>query len=196
MSAPVIGYRAWAIDAPKVEVDIGINPRRRSSLGSLPMVENPEMDAWMERQTVRALGRRKPALVPLSRGSFWRRPRPVYTTECPEGHEQPTRACQCGIYAWSQPAPLRRYVASPGDFIAGAILAWGHLVVHGDAFGDEGFRAQHCRIVAFAQFGRGGRIKVLHEAVSERYGAPLIPAARLRQYASEFGVELLEATHA
>lgn len=80
----------------------------------------------------------------------------------------PVSACSCGVYAWYEPCP-RTASAPTRDYVAGAVVLWGAIELHG-----TGMRAQHCRIVALAlPLSRWG--KHYHVvAVAERLGVPAV----------------------
>lgn len=179
---PVIGYRAWRVDAPgEPVVEMG-RYRRPVRLDALR--PDDALTAWLEQQTL--------ALRPVSFGDNrtgatpWRPG--IASMSCPAGHKQPHRDCSCGLYAWASLSEIKS--ASPGRLsIFGAVIAWGHIVVHGnDGRGDVGFRAQHARIVAIAR--KNGLLRPHAARIAERFAVPLVALKQLEQVAQEFGVPL------
>jgi hypothetical protein len=56
-------------------------------------------------------------------------------------HPVPHRNCSCGIYAYHDPAEMKK-LSHTAD-VAGAVACWGKVIPH-----TNGFRAQHAQVVA------------------------------------------------
>ncbi len=83
-------------------------------------------------------------------------------------HASPHPACQCGIYAWNDPA-LRTFHGEQW-WCEGVIAGWGRVEVHAD-----GWRSEHARVEALALPDRGdARLDAAVEAIAGRLGVPLV----------------------
>ncbi len=102
---------------------------------------------------------------------------------CPDGHEQPTEDCACGLWAKARIQP------EGGGLVCGAIVGWGRIVLH-----ENGFRAEYARPVALLDdddypdgFDPAGHRREFIAAVAERRRLPVLPADELASYAGWFG---------
>jgi hypothetical protein len=114
----------------------------------------------------------------ITRDDLW--PGPELVARCPVHlHDAPGPGCTCGVYARYEPIPR---TASASDYVAGAVVLWGAIELHGN-----GMRAERCRIVALAlplsRWGKRDRIL----RVAGRLGVPAVPSRRLRAVAREHG---------
>ena len=101
--------------------------------------------------------------------------------DCHPQHAAPVSACSCGIHAWYKPCP-RTASAPTRDWVAGAVVLWGAIELHG-----SGMRAQHCRIVALAlPLSCWGKRRRLVE-VARRLGVPAVRHCDLEAIASSHG---------
>ena len=157
------------------------------------LVPSPDVEAWLNKQmelaTVRRTGRlrwdfeqpeQEPGtLLPVgfTADSTWAQPG-VVRSSC-EDHKRPKRACTCGLYACLTLSQALERAGS--DEIVGAIIAWGHLIIHGI----EGFRAERARVVALSP---PPKVKGLWaKLAAERLGVPCVPLHRLEEVGREFG---------
>jgi hypothetical protein len=208
----VLGFRAWrvarpvrhSVPDPKRQVYVPMQRELRDR--TRPLAPVPELEAWIEERARRAqpvkTWRFTPpddepgTLLPLgfSRSNVWARPGPV-RFECGIGvpvrskqvipHTRPERDCTCGLYAWLSLDHLGNR-GEAGE-VVGAIIAWGHLVIHGI----EGFRAEWARIVALSPPPpRSPNEPVTWKwarLAADRLGVPCVPLDRLEEVGREFG---------
>lgn len=91
-------------------------------------------------------------------------------------HPAPEDGCGCGLYAWHEvPDDVE-----PNNYVLGAVVGWGRLLVH-----EDGFRAEYARPIALAlrtPEQRGSRAPI-----AARYGLPVLDPAQLAAFAGEFG---------
>jgi hypothetical protein len=100
-----------------------------------------------------------------------------------DSEEVPAAECSCGVYALYDPNPRTASVAT--DWIAGAVVLWGTLQLHG-----EGMRATHARIVALAQpLSRGRKRQGLSRA-ADALEVPLVAHRQLERVAARQGASL------
>jgi hypothetical protein len=111
----------------------------------------------------------------------------VNTAACAHAfaHHAPDPDCDCGLYAHHHPGGR----SDREDEIAGAVVAWGQLHVYQD-----GFRAEHARVVALARQPRADRRRrIAEDAAARRYSATLVDAGELELVAGE--LELVAGEH-
>jgi hypothetical protein len=105
---------------------------------------------------------------------------------CDHGHaaaEIPAAGCGCGVYAFYDQPPRS---ASPApDLVAGAVVLWGALQLHGG-----GMRASHARIVGLALPPTHGRKRRRLLAAAAYLEVPAVPFRQLRALAARHGREL------
>ena len=200
MKGPVLGFRMWDVARPMVSVtDPGLRLAARGPVvpAASQLAQVPELDAWLAGHKPKARPRQLQVTPPDDEVGIlypvgyqraatarlaWARPGPV-RFECPNGHRQPRRECMCGLYAYLSVATVEK---RQHGAVAGAIIAWGHIIVHGI----EGFRAEHARIVALSPPPdpkvKGKWAKV----AAERLGVPFVPLDRLEQVGREFGTPI------
>lgn len=84
------------------------------------------------------------ALTSLFNDTPWQRAHLSAHCDSREHHPEvvPDHACSCGIYAYYDPCP-RTASAVTRDLVAGAVVMWGRVELHG-----SGLRAEHAQIVA------------------------------------------------
>jgi hypothetical protein len=104
---------------------------------------------------------------------------------CDHGHsadEIPVAGCGCGVYAFYDQPPRS---ASPApDLVAGAVVLWGALQLHGG-----GMRASHARIVGLAlppPTVASARLLIAADYLE----VPAVPFRGLRALAAQHGHEL------
>lgn len=96
----------------------------------------------------------------------------------------PDHDCSCGIYAYYDPCP-RTASAVTRDLVAGAVIMWGRVELHG-----TGLRAEHAQIVALEMpLSLGPKRRSVLE-VADRLGVVTVPHRQLRSVAAEQGVPL------
>ena len=122
----------------------------------------------------------------------------LYTHVCWEGPElrascgsgghdssdSPAPSCSCGIYAYYDPCP-RTASAGTRDFVAGAVVLWGHIEVHA-----VGMRAQCARVVALELPVSRGRKRLEVRRLAERLGVVAVPHRALAATAYQQGLRL------
>jgi hypothetical protein len=110
------------------------------------------------------------------------------TATCKGGrdHLAPDEHCGCGFYVVRDVAGVEQHNRVTNDTVVGAVMGWGKVVQHGD----EGWRAQHVRILALMdckfsrrqydhtykaaqQFGLEIKTRPQLEALVREYGDPL-----------------------
>ncbi len=216
MRGPILGFRAWQVAKPtrrgvreegaltQISKPYAAVIARTARAAAPGLAAVPELDAWFAshqpQRRVRLKGRlhwdfdqpeQEPGtLQPIgwgTGGSTWAKPGPVQMTCEHHQHARPERDCTCGLYAWLSMAELlERGAIDPGQ-VCGAIIAWGHLVIHGV----EGFRAEHARIVALSPpLPRSSNEPVVWKwakLAAERLGVPCVPLHRLEEVGREFG---------
>lgn len=93
----------------------------------------------------------------------------------------PAHECTCGIYAYYDQCP-RTASAVTRDLIAGAVILWGSVELHG-----TGMRAEHARVVGLElPLSLGAKRRSVID-VAERLGVPAVAHRRLRKVALEHG---------
>jgi hypothetical protein len=106
--------------------------------------------------------------------------------DCDAGHgldEIPVSDCGCGVYAFYDQPPR---TASPApDLVAGAVVMWGGLALHGG-----GMRASRARIVGLALPPTRGRKRRRLMAAAAYLEVPAVPFGQLRRVARQHGREL------
>jgi hypothetical protein len=214
MRTPVLGFRGWRVARPQRSLeDPGLTATqaqraRDETLRSLPptLVSDPKLDAWLASQAPQPRRRRYSVDHPdeepgtllswsggrgygAARTSSWANPGPI-RFHCALGHERPRRGCQCGLYAYLSANQLvsNRRQERPWFDAVGAVVAWGHIVIHGI----EGFRAENARIVALSMEpaptpGRREWSDRWARKAAERLGVPFVPFDRLEQVGREHG---------
>jgi hypothetical protein len=96
----------------------------------------------------------------------------------------PDHGCSCGIYAYYDPCP-RTASAATRDLVAGTVVVWGHVELHG-----TGLRAEHAQIVALElPLSLGPKRRAVLE-VADRFGVVAVPHRRLRSVARQHGVPI------
>lgn len=93
----------------------------------------------------------------------------------------PVNGCSCGVYAWYRPSP-RTASAGTCDLVAGAVVLWGRVELHG-----TGMRGQYCRVVALASPLLGVRKRAHLVAVADALGVAVVAHRRLREVAARHG---------
>lgn len=117
---------------------------------------------------------------------------PTMTARCLAGDDRshhpqqaaPVSACSCGIYAWYTPCP-RTASAPTRDYVAGAVVLWGAIELHG-----SGMRAQRCRIVALALPLSRWRKRDRLVEIAERLGLPAVRHHDLKSIARRHGASI------
>ncbi|HEY2320642.1 MAG TPA: hypothetical protein VGH67_20205, partial [Solirubrobacteraceae bacterium] len=123
-------------------------------------------------------------LMSLFNDTRWRRV--DLTARCDGGEHHPEcvpdHLCGCGIYAYYDPCP-RMASAGTRDLVAGAVVLWGTVELHG-----TGLRAEHAQIVALElpMSLLAKRRSVLE--VAEQLGVPAVAHHRLKSLARRHGV--------
>lgn len=197
----MLGFRAWRVAKPTRQLVERAIPAPRVELPACTTL-SPEQTAWLSERTKRRGPRfmqvqpdyEPGTLLPVTHNAAymrngaelaWSQPGLVRFA-CPlsqHPHSQPHRDCRCGLYAHLAVDTLatRFEGKEAGDYVLGAVIAWGHIVIHGI----DGFRAEYARIVALspppALAGQWAR------KAAERLGVPFVPLDRLEQVGHEFG---------
>ncbi len=117
--------------------------------------------------------------------------RPTLVARCLRGThpdaDAPAHDCACGLHAWYQQPP-RLASAGTSDLVAGAIVLWGRMELHGG-----GMRAQFARLVALElPLTRGAKRRRVIE-IAERLGVAAVPHRRLKEVAREHGAPIPDA---
>jgi hypothetical protein len=171
MKAPVLGFRIWRVAKPTRQLTV-----RRQAPGRVDVpyrVIQPEQEPG----TLLPIMRRK-----LSHDT-WTNPGPVKFV-CPlyTPHERPAWSHECGLYA-SLTLQQTRTRGLTGDYVVGAVIAWGRVIIHGT----EGFRAEYAQVVALSP-PPDPKIKgQWARKAAMRLGVPCVPFERLEQVGREFG---------
>ena len=185
VTEPILGFRSWFVEKEAKtpsEVTI-IGGLRRSRYA-----DDPALDAWLkERQTKRSpeLTERKARPRPETgtlrslNNAVWRGPVAHFKCRKPEGHTTPARECSCGLYASLSASDLGDW----GGNVHGAVIAWGHVILHGT----EGFRSEYQRIVAIAPAAAYTVERGLLRRASQIYGVPLVALDQLTMVGGEHG---------
>jgi hypothetical protein len=123
------------------------------------------------------------ALMSLFNDTRWRRI--DLTARCDSGDHHPEcvpdHQCSCGIYAYYDPCP--RTASATRDLVAGAVVLWGMVELHG-----TGLRAEHARIVALElPLSLGAKRRTVLE-VADLLGVPAVAHRKLRSEAHRHGV--------
>ncbi|HTU97622.1 MAG TPA: hypothetical protein VMF14_17370 [Solirubrobacteraceae bacterium] len=93
----------------------------------------------------------------------------------------PEHACSCGIYAYYDPCP-RTASAVTRELVAGAVVMWGRVELHG-----TGLRAEHARIVGLElPLSLGPKRRHVLQ-VADQLGVAAVPHRQLRSVAREHG---------
>jgi len=125
-------------------------------------------------------------LSSLFNDTRWARARLTAHCDSREHHPEvvPDHACSCGIYAYYDPCP-RTASAATRDLVAGAVVMWGHVELHG-----TGLRAEHAQIVALElPLSLGSKRRTVLE-IADRLGVVAVAHRRLRSVARQQGVPI------
>jgi len=122
-------------------------------------------------------------LTSLFNDTRWERAQ--LSARCHEGSHHPEvvpdHACSCGIYAYYDPCP-RTASAATRDLVAGAVVMWGRVELHG-----TGLRAEHAQIVALElPMSLGPKRRSVLE-VADDLGVVAVAHRQLRTVAREHG---------
>jgi hypothetical protein len=124
------------------------------------------------------------SLASLFNNTRWQRVQ--LTAHCDGGDHHPEcvphHLCSCGIYAYYDPCP-RTASAVTRDLVAGAVVLWGHVELHG-----TGLRAEYAQIVALELPLSGGAKRRHVVSVAQRLGVRAVPHRKLKSVAREHGV--------
>jgi hypothetical protein len=126
------------------------------------------------------------ALTSLFNDTRWERARLSARCDSRRHHPEvvPDHDCSCGIYAYYDPCP-RTASAATRDLVAGTVVMWGHVELHG-----TGLRAEHAQIVALElPLSLGPKRRDVLE-VADRLGVVAVPHRRLRSVARQHGVPI------
>lgn len=126
------------------------------------------------------------ALTSLFNDTRWDRVQLCARCDSREHHPEvvPEHACSCGIYAYYDPCP-RTASAFTRDLVAGAVVMWGRVELHG-----TGLRAEYAQIVALElPLSPGPKRRSVVE-VADRLGVAAVAHRQLRAVAREQGVPL------
>jgi hypothetical protein len=96
----------------------------------------------------------------------------------------PAKECSCGIYAYYDAVP-RMASAGTRELVAGVVVLWGRIELHGG-----GMRAEHARLVALELPVSPGRKRRDLVAAAERLSVPVVPHRRLGAAAADDGLPL------
>jgi hypothetical protein len=123
-------------------------------------------------------------LMSLFNDTRWRRLE--LTARCDGGDHHPEcvpdHHCSCGIYAYYDPCP-RTASAVTRDLVAGAVILWGTVELHG-----TGLRAEHAQVVALElPLSLGAKRRAVLE-VADQLGVAAVPHRKLRSEAHRRGV--------
>ncbi len=126
------------------------------------------------------------ALTSLFNDTRWERAHLYARCDSRDHHPEivPDHACSCGIYAYYDPCP-RTASAVTRDLVAGAVVMWGRVELHG-----TGLRAEHAQIVALELPLSAGPKRHSVLEVAEGLGVVAVPHRQLRSVAGEQGVPL------
>lgn len=170
---PAIGFRAFKVEVDVIG-DIYLKSVARDDVWNLDGVTTAKCDVGYDfgaqlRSAMRAAG--------------------IPTTPEPENkpHSVPDENCHCGLYIVSKledvPEHCSTDMSDVADYVVAAVVGWGKVVQHGD----EGFRAEHARLLAFL------RHPMVEDYVYDRLaekGYPVLSRSGLEIYAKEFGASL------
>lgn len=159
---PVIGYRGWKVR--EVNLPAKSVGRRVAALQTRTVLEllsvNAGYGAWARAGATRATCRIA-------------------------DHNAPSFSCECGLYVLNSLADAPNWYGGrglPADVVIGAVVGWGEVIQHGD----EGWRAEYARPVAFLKTDLFQEQPLLHR-IAEQYGAPILDRKGLELYAAEYG---------
>jgi hypothetical protein len=124
------------------------------------------------------------ALTSLFNTTRWERAQISAFCDSGDHHPEvvPDHACSCGVYAYYDPCP-RTASAFTRDLVAGAVIMWGRVELHG-----TGLRAEHAQIAALELPLSPGPKRRGVLAVADRFGVVAVPHHRLRSVARDQGV--------
>lgn len=155
-------------------------------MSDLPDVAGPAPDLMHPIIGYRQWRLMEGALTSLFNDTRWERAQLCARCDSREHHPEvvPDHACSCGIYAYYDPCP-RTASAVTRDLVAGAVVMWGRVELHG-----TGLRAEHALIVVLElPLSLGAKRRSLME-VADRLGVTAVPHRQLRSTAREHGVPL------
>jgi len=114
----------------------------------------------------------------------------VTTAKCgiDRKHPAPHFHCECGLYVLADLAAAPFWYSQTGippDVVIGAVVGWGNVIQHGD----EGWRAQYARPIAFLKTDVFGEQPLL-ERVAQVYKLPILERRGLQLLAAEYGERL------
>jgi hypothetical protein len=119
----------------------------------------------------------------ITRDEVWTGPEIVAhcSVSTAQAHAPPGAGCTCGVYARYELIP-RTGSAGTADYVAGVVVLWGAIELHGN-----GMRAERCRIVAFAlplsRWAKRERV----QRIARRFGVPAVPSRKLGAIGREHG---------
>ena len=166
-SLPVIGYRAWKVRLGGYRLGYGQQRQLRSTGVPGGYIWTPGV------QTARCSG----ADYCFVDG--------LHVTVPNERHE-------CGLYVLANLDEVATHVAPVHDVVVGAVLGWGKVVLHEDATGVEGWRAQYAQVVALLDMKFSDENDALALDISKAYGVPVLERDALELMVREFGDPVTE----
>lgn len=113
----------------------------------------------------------------------WKGDRLTATCLAGMAHFAPEPNCGCGIYVMGDMDELDSHVALNDQVIVGAAMGWGRVVQHGR----EGWRAQHCRVLALLDCKLSEAQLKLTRTVAKELGVPVLERAGIERYVREWG---------
>lgn len=117
-------------------------------------------------------------------GGEWARTEVTHAKCISYSHGAPNYHCECGLYVLSSLADAPKWYGGtwPDGVLVGAVIGWGNVIQHGD----EGWRAEHARPIAFLDTSLF-KDEPLVEAAAQQYGVPVLPRKSLQLLAKEYG---------
>ena len=125
-------------------------------------------------------------LTSLFNDTRWARARLTASCDSRGHHPEvaPDHGCSCGIYGYYDPCP-RTASAATRDLVAGVVVMWGHVELHG-----TGLRAEHAQIVALELPMSLGTKRRNVLQVADSLGVTAVPHRQLKYVAREHGAPL------
>lgn len=171
----VISGGPWTTSAPQLPpVELPVEPR------SMPVIG---YRGWNWASKFRLGVGQRGALHSAIMSNTWKQGRSSAICMSSGNHIAPDPNCGCGLYVVADLDELDGHVTIADNLVVGAVVGWGRVVQHGR----EGWRAQHCRILALLDCKYSdAQLKTTREAAKE-YKLPVLERDGLEKYVREWG---------